>query len=97
MTAEVRFNAFNRRTTPKVEGTLISVSADRLVDPSRGVPYFLAQVEIAPEGMRVLERSELDLLPGMPAEVLINTGERTLVEYLLAPIQDTLATAFIEE
>ena len=97
--AEVRFSAFKSRTTPKVEGKLITISADRLVDEeSRDKePYYLARVEITSQGLEDLARSELKLLPGMPAEVLINTGERTLLQYLMDPLSDTVARSFIED
>jgi epimerase transport system membrane fusion protein len=97
--AEIRFSAFKSRTTPKVEGKLITVSADRLVDEeSRDKePYYLARVEITSQGLEDLALSELKLLPGMPAEVLINTGERTLLQYLMDPLSDAVARSFIED
>ena len=54
-------------------------------------------MEITSQGLEDLARSELKLLPGMPAEVLINTGERTLVQYLMDPLSDTVARSFIED
>lgn len=101
-TAEVRFSAFKSRNTPKIEGKLITVSADRLADENGATEqdragYYLARVEITPEGLQDLARQNLDLLPGMPAEVLINTGERTLMEYLIDPIRDTFARSLIED
>ncbi|MGY6215851.1 HlyD family type I secretion periplasmic adaptor subunit [Methylolobus aquaticus] len=100
--AEVRFSAFKSRNTPKIEGKLITVSADRLADENGATEqdragYYLARVEITPEGLQDLARQNLDLLPGMPAEVLINTGERTLMEYLIDPIRDTFARSLIED
>ena len=97
--AEIRFSVFKSRTIPKIEGKLIAVSADRLVDEQSEdkTPYYLARVEITPQGLEDLASSELELLPGMPAEVLINTGERTLLEYLLDPLSDTVARSFIED
>ncbi len=97
--AEVRFSAFKSRTIPKIEGKLIAISADRLVDEQSEDqnPYYLARVEISPQGLKDLVSSELKLLPGMPAEVLINTGERTLLQYLMAPLSDTVAHSFIED
>jgi epimerase transport system membrane fusion protein len=97
--AEIRFSAFKSRTTPKVEGKLITVSADRLVDEESrdNEPYYLARVEITSQGLEDLARSELKLLPGMPAEVLINTGERTLLQYLMDPLSNAVARSFIED
>lgn len=97
--AEVRFSAFKSGTTPKTEGSLIAVSADRLVDENdeEKEPYYLARVEITPTGLQDLALSKLDLVPGMPAEVLINTGERTLLQYLMDPIMNSFARSFIED
>jgi epimerase transport system membrane fusion protein len=98
-TAEVRFSAFKSRETPKIEGKLIGLSADRLVEENRpdAMPYYLARVEVTPEGLKSLAEQHLVLVPGMPAEVLINTGERTLLEYLSRPLTDTFARSFIED
>ncbi|MFZ4660877.1 MAG: ABC transporter substrate-binding protein, partial [Caldilineaceae bacterium] len=83
-TAEVRFSAFKSRETPKMEGRLIGLSADKLVDESKPdkPSYYLARVEVTAEGVKDLARHHLDLVPGMPAEVLINTGNRTLLQYI---------------
>lgn len=97
--AEVRFSAFKSRTTPKVEGKLIALSADRLVDEQLQdkIPYYLARVEISRQGLEDLTSSELVLLPGMPAEVLIKTGQRTMLQYLMDPLSDAVARSFIED
>ena len=94
--AEVRFPAFKQRDLPRIDGRLISVSADRLMDESDGrkMPYYLARVEISPEGLQALTNAKLALLPGMPAEVLVTTGDRTMLQYLLAPLSDTVAHSF---
>jgi len=94
--AEVRFPAFKKRDMPRIDGRLISVSADRLMDESDGrkVPYYLARVEISPEGLQALTDAKLALLPGMPAEVLVTTGKRTMLQYLVAPLSDTVARSF---
>lgn len=93
--ADVRFSAFKQALTPVVEGKVITLSADRLIDEATGNPYYAAQIEITPESYEKLEG--LELLPGMPAEVLINTGERTLFEYLTQPVSNAFARAFIED
>jgi membrane fusion protein, epimerase transport system len=97
--AEVRFPSFKQRDLPRVEGKLISVSADRLVDDSEGrkVPYYLARVDISAAGLQALSNAKLVLLPGMPAEVLVNTGERTLLQYLVAPLSDTVSRSFRQD
>ncbi len=94
-TAEVRFTAFNSKTTPTMEGSVSKLSADSFVDEKNGTQYYLATVELTPESKQKL--SALTLIPGMPAEVLINTGARTLFEYLLQPITDAFARSLIEE
>ncbi|MFM8330552.1 MAG: HlyD family type I secretion periplasmic adaptor subunit [Candidatus Methylumidiphilus sp.] len=98
-TAEVRFSAFKSRETPKMEGRLIGLSADKLVDESKPdkPSYYLARVEVTAEGAQDLARHHLDLVPGMPAEVLINTGARTLLQYITRPLTDTFARSFIED
>ncbi len=95
LTAEVRFSAFKQGITPVVEGKVINLSADSLIDEQSGMSYYKAKVELTPESIQ--EMAELELLPGMPAEVLINTGERTLFEYLTQPVTDAFARAFIED
>ncbi|BBL73924.1 HlyD family type I secretion periplasmic adaptor subunit [Methylomagnum ishizawai] len=97
--AEIRFTAFKSRETPKIDGRLSSLSADRLVDERQpeAMPYYLARVEVSPEGLKDLAGQHLELVPGMPAEVLINTGARTLLEYLTRPLTDTFARSFIED
>ena len=98
--AEVRFSAFKQSKTPKMDGKVIHLSADRLTD-EKGNSYYQARVELTPASRKELEsRKELgnlQLLPGMPAEVLINTGERTLFEYLAQPATNFFARSFIED
>jgi epimerase transport system membrane fusion protein len=93
--AEVRLSAFSRGKIPTLEGKLITLSADRLIDEGNRMPYYLTRVELTPESVRKLEGVEL--LPGMPAEVLIKTGSRTLVEYLAQPLTNVLARSLIED
>ena len=97
--ADIRFTAFRMRDTPRVDGKVIALSADVLMDESdtRKVPYYLARVEITPKGLQDLMRQKLDLMAGMPAEVLINTGERTLFDYLIDPLKNTVARSLIED
>jgi epimerase transport system membrane fusion protein len=93
--AEVRFSAFKQSKTPKMEGKVINISPDRFVDEKTGNPYYLARVELIPESKKKL--GDLQLLPGMPAEVLIKTGERTLFQYLAQPVTNFFARSFIED
>lgn len=93
--AEVRYSAFKQSQTPRMFGKVIHVSADRFVDEKTGQPYYQARVELTPESLA--ESSKLQLVPGMPAEVFINTGERTLYQYLAQPASNAIARAFIED
>jgi epimerase transport system membrane fusion protein len=100
--AEVRFSAFKTRDVPTIEGTLISVSADRIVGDNKQnqhgeTAYYLARVAVSPDGLEALSAADLQLVPGMPAEVLINTGARTLVQYVMKPLTDTFKRSFIED
>ncbi|MGD7034426.1 HlyD family type I secretion periplasmic adaptor subunit [Methylotuvimicrobium buryatense] len=93
--SEVRFSAFKQATTPKMEGRVIHLSADSFTDERTGESYYQAHIELTPESQ--IDLGELQLLPGMPVEVLINTGERTLFEYLAQPITNAFARSFIED
>jgi len=97
LTADIRFSAFKSATTPVIEGEVVNISADRLVNEQTGMPYYLARVEVTAIGKEKLANGELTLLPGMPAEVLINTGARTLLEYLVAPATNAFARSMIED
>jgi epimerase transport system membrane fusion protein len=94
-TADIRFSAFNNATTPVIEGKLTRISADRLTDERSGEPYYLVRVKVTDDGMKKLANRKLQ--PGMPAEVLINAGDRTMLEYLLKPARNMFATSMIEE
>lgn len=94
-TADIRFSAFNNATTPVIEGKLTRISADRLTDEHSGDPYYLVRVNVTEDGMKKLANRKLQ--PGMPAEVLINAGDRTMLEYLLKPARNMFAESMIEE
>jgi epimerase transport system membrane fusion protein len=95
LVTEVRFSAFKQALTPKAYGKVINVSADRLTEERSGNVYYQAKIELTPESVQKLEK--IKLVPGMPAEVLINTGERTAIEYLLQPLTNAFARAFRED
>lgn len=92
---EITFPAFNHASTPNIPGKVLTVSADRLTDPDSKMPYYLAQVEITPEGVPMLGSNVIR--PGMPASVLIRTGERTMLSYLLKPFLERLDKSFKEQ
>ena len=93
--ADIRFSAFKNATTPEIEGKVVQISADRLMNEQTGMPYYLARVSLTEEGIRSL--GALKLQPGMPAEVLINTGDRTMLQYLMQPATDAFARSMIED
>jgi membrane fusion protein, epimerase transport system len=93
-TADVRFTAFNPRTTPSVSGRVSYVSADRLIDQSTRLPYYLAQIEIDPDSLA--QAGSLPLQAGMPAEVFLLGRERTTLEYLAQPVTDVLRRSIRE-
>ena len=94
-TADIRFSVFNEVKSTVIEGRIEYISADRLVSENGGFPYYLARLEVTDKGMIALEGHTL--IPGMPAEVLINTGTRTLLQYLLQPALEAYSRSFIEE
>lgn len=91
--AELRFTALNR-LTPTVDAAVTYVSPDRLVDPRTEQPYYLARLRITDNLPPSIDRSQI--YPGMPVETFIRTGERTFLEYLLKPIEDSFNRAFRE-
>lgn len=95
MIAEVRLTVFKQAVTPVIEGKVTSLSADRIVDDKTGNQYYLARVELTPESLKKM--THLELIPGMPVEVMIKTGERTLFAYLVKPISNAFARAFVED
>ncbi|CDH46280.1 HlyD family type I secretion periplasmic adaptor subunit [Candidatus Contendibacter odensensis] len=94
--ADVRFSSFKSRTTPVLEGRVMTVSADRLVDRATNMPYYLARIQVPETEMSKLQQGQI-LVPGMPAEVFIKTGERTALQYLLQPLLDAAARSFREK
>jgi HlyD family type I secretion membrane fusion protein len=93
--AEVRLTALNARTTPAVYGFVMSVSGDSLTDPRSNAPYFLTRIEIPVEERKKLGASKLTA--GMPADVIIKTGERTVLNYMLKPMIDAFARGLNED
>jgi epimerase transport system membrane fusion protein len=92
--ATVRFSSFGSRT-PILFGTVLNVSADALTDRNTGMPYYLARLAVNPESLEAL--GTLTLVPGMPAEVLILSGERTFLQYVMKPFSNALARSLIED
>lgn len=94
--ADIRFNTFAHSPQLVAQGKVLSVSGDLLTDPHNPqISYFLARLEVTPEGMKALGPRQMQ--PGMPAEVVIKTGERSLLTYLLHPLAKRLSRAMKEE
>ncbi|QBY42155.1 Type I secretion system membrane fusion protein PrsE [Arsenophonus nasoniae] len=92
---ELQFTAFNQSTTPKVEGNVTMISADRLLNEQTGEPYYLLQVQVNDKNRQRL--NQLTIKPGMPVEVFIRTGERSLLNYLFKPLFDRLHMSLNED
>ena len=92
--AEVLLSALNLRMTPAVFGTVQSVSGDRVVDQRAMAEYFLVQIDIPPSELEKLGGQVVQA--GMPAEVILATGERTLIQYLVGPLSDALRRGLLE-
>ena len=94
-TVMLRFSAFSSRTTPEITGVLERVSPDALIDEATRAPYYRGEVSILPEELGKLGNQQI--VPGMPVEVYIQTGERSPMAYLLKPLTDYFTRAFREE
>ncbi len=92
--ARVRLTSLSARTTPELDGKVEQISADRTVDEKTGVAYYKARVKID-EG-QIARLGGKELYPGMPVEVMIATGDTTLLNYLVQPITDLMRRGFTE-
>ena len=93
--ASVRLMPYKQRRTPPINGTVTYVSADKLVDKKTNQPYYAARIRLDAEMLARLP--EVELVPGMPAEAMIRTGERTVAFYALSPVLDSFHRAFREK
>jgi HlyD family secretion protein len=93
--AVLRLSAFNQRTTPELSGRVSRIAADLTVEERTGLSFYVVRIAVPHEEMQKL--GGLTLLPGMPAEAMIQTGERTALSYLVKPLADQLNRAFREE
>src|SRR6476646_4759683 len=94
-TAVLRFSAFNLRTTPEINGTVTRVSADTTMDQRTGQTYY--NTRIAMTKGEIARLGEVKLIPGMPVEAFVQTGERSVMSYLMKPLQDQFMRAFREK
>jgi HlyD family secretion protein len=90
----LRLSAFNQRTTPELNGVVIRVSPDVTTDQRTGQSYYTIRVSMPPE--EVARLGEVKLIPGMPVEAFVQTGDRTMLAYLIKPLHDQLMRAFRE-
>lgn len=89
------FSALNQKKTPNIPGTVTQVSADRLMDERSGLPFYNIKAKVTPEGIKKL--TDQQIRAGMPVEIFIKTGERSLMSYLFKPILDRVHSALSEE
>ncbi len=97
--ADVRFSTFSNTPQLLVEGKLVTISKDLFTKPATaldaGITYYLARISVTPQGLKDLAGRRLQ--PGMPVQVVIKTGERTLLTYLLHPLTKRIAASMTEE
>ena len=93
--AVLRLSAFNQRTTPELSGHVSRIAADLATDDRTGLSFYLVRITV-PHG-ELEKLAGLSLVPGMPAEAMIQTGERTVLSYLVKPLSDQITRAFREE
>jgi protease secretion system membrane fusion protein len=94
---ELTFSAFNSNKTPHIPGEVIQVAADRTHDERSGMPYYKMRVRVTEEGAKMIAAKKLDVQPGMPVDLFVKTGERTMMNYLLKPLFDRAHSALTEE
>jgi len=91
----LRFSSFNSRTTPEINGKVVRIAADTSTDQRTGQTYYLARISMSADEVRRL--GDVKLTPGMPVEAFIQTGERTMLSYLIKPLHDQFMRAFREK
>jgi len=91
----LRLSAFNQRTTPELNGTVSRVSPDVTTEQRTGTSYYTIRVSMPPE--EIARLGEAKLIPGMPVEAFVQTGDRTMMSYLMKPLHDQLMRAFREK
>lgn len=94
--ADVRFSAFELQQAHVIEGEVIYISADSLQD-NQGHQFYEIKIKLTEDGIKELERNKFFLIPGMPAEVMVRTGDRTVLSYILNPFTNMFQRAFNED
>jgi HlyD family secretion protein len=90
--ALLRFSAFNQQTTPEIYGKVTRISADATTDQRTGVTYYTVRIAMPAE--EVAKLGEVRIVPGMPVEAFIQTGDRTMISYLTKPLRDQVMRMF---
>jgi len=91
----LRLSAFNQRTTPELNGLVSRVSPDVTTEQRTGQSYYTIRVSMPPE--EIARLGDVKLIPGMPVEAFVQTGDRTVISYLMKPLHDQLMRAFREK
>jgi HlyD family secretion protein len=91
-TALLRLSAFNQQATPEINGLVTRISADAASDQRTGMTYYTIRIGMPPE--EVAKLGDVTVIPGMPVEAFVQTGERTMLSYFLKPLSDQLMRAF---
>jgi protease secretion system membrane fusion protein len=91
------FSAFNANRTPHIDGVVEQVAADRTVDERTGNAYYKVRVKVTAKGAKMVAEHHLDIRSGMPVELFVKTGERTMMNYLLKPVMDRAKSSLSEE
>jgi protease secretion system membrane fusion protein len=94
---ELMFSAFNTNRTPHIEGEVETVSADRSVEERTGNAFYKVRVKVTPNGSKMIAEHKLHIIPGMPVELFVKTGERTMMNYLLKPVFDRAKSSLSED
>ena len=94
---ELIFSAFNSNRTPHIPGQVERVSADRFVDERTGIPTYHVRVKVTPEGAKMIAGHKLVIQSGMPVEIFVKTGERSMMSYLMKPLADRAKSSLSEE
>ncbi len=94
---ELNFSAFNVNKTPHIPGEVVTVAADRTVDERSGMPYYKVRVKVTQEGAKIIAAKKLDIQPGMPVDLFVKTGERTMMNYLIKPLLDRAQSSMSED
>ncbi len=92
---DLTFPAFNLNVTPNIPGVVVNVSPDRFTDERNGAPFYKMKAKVTKDGVKLL--AENKVISGMPVDMFIKTGERTMMNYLLKPLLDRVGTSLTEE